>query len=110
MLLYRPDARVVDASGTKYARSAQAEAALASSAGAGRPPILARETKVPHQPIEATIVFELPANVQDPRLIVTEGWVVGRVIELGLIGDENSILHQRVYIALDTNDARTALR
>lgn len=110
MLLYRPDARVVDASGNKYERSADAEAALASNAQAVRPPVLAAETKVTHQPTAATIAFDLPANVQAPRLIVTEGWIVDKVIELGLINDENSIFHRRTYIALDSNDARTAMR
>ena len=110
MLLYRPDVRIVDASGTKYERSADAEAVLAYGIQAARPPILAAETKVTHQPTQATIAFDLPANVQGARLIVTEGWIVDKVIELGLINDENSIFHQRTYIALDSNDARTAMR
>jgi hypothetical protein len=101
MLLYRPNARIVDALGRTYSRSAEREAAIASS---GRPGVLGEETKVPHEPLKATIVFDLPANVQAPRLIVTEGWIVNRAIELGLINDENSIFHQRTYQALSPAD------
>ena len=104
MLLYHPDAEVIDAAGNRYRRSATAEAALPAT----RPPALGAETKVDHNPLQATIVFDLPANVQEPRLIVTEGWIVDRVIELGLINDENSIFHKRTYLALDASDSRTA--
>ena len=104
MLLYRPDARIVDAAGRKYDRSPEGEAALATD----RPPVLGAETSVGHKPVEATIVFDLPANVQDPRLMVSEGWIAARVIELGLINDENSIFHKRTLMALDGASERTA--
>ena len=105
MLLYRPEAAIEDASGRRYSRSAQAEAALASGT---RPAVLGAETKVSHDPLQATIVFDLPANVQSPRLMVTEGWILDRTIELGLLNDENSILHRRTYQALSAADSRTA--
>ncbi|MEO8192358.1 MAG: hypothetical protein ABI681_00815 [Gemmatimonadales bacterium] len=106
MLLYEPEFRIVDALGNEYARSAAAEAALAT--GAQRPGPLGPETKVTHQPIQATIAFDLPANVQRPRLLVSEGWILDRVIERGLINDENSILHKRTLLALDDSLDRTA--
>ena len=105
MLLYRPQAEIEDASGQRYSRSAPAEAALASG---GRPAVLGSETRVSHDPHRATIAFDLPKNVQSPRLIVTEGWILDRTIELGLLNDENSILHKRTYQALSTADSRTA--
>ena len=105
MLLYRPNARIVDASGRTYSRSREAEATLGSS---DRPAVLGEETKVSHAPQKATIVFDLPVNVQGPRLIVAEGWLVNRAIELGLIDDENSIFHRRTYQALSPSDARIA--
>jgi hypothetical protein len=105
MLLYRPVAKVVDASGNEYTRSAAAEAAL----GTSRAPVLGAETKVKHEPVMATMVFDLPANIQQPRLLVSEGWIVDRIIELGLIDDENSIFHKRELFAIDGN-TRTASR
>lgn len=108
MRLYQPRAEIVDASGNRYARSAAAEAALASS---GRPSVLSTETVVMHQqPVEATIAFDLPAGIQAPRLLVSEGWLVDKLIELALVDDENSFLHGRTYIALDPSSARTAAR
>ncbi len=103
MLLYRPVAKVVDASGTEYTRSTAAEAALDAS----RPPRLGTETRVKHEPITATLVFDLPANIQQPRLMVSEGWIVDRIIELALIDDENSIFHKGEFFAIDGN-TRTA--
>jgi hypothetical protein len=104
MLLYHPEAKLVDASGRAYSRSAAAESALPRE----RPPLLGAETTVTHDSAQATIVFDLPVNAADPRLIVTEGWLVDRVIELGLIDDENSIFHRRTYQALDIANPRIA--
>lgn len=105
MLLYKPDARIVDERGERYGRNAAAEAAIG---GGTRPAALGEETRVSHEPVHATIVFDLPLNVQQPRLLVSEGWIVGKLIELGLINDENSILHKRVYLALDGTSGTTA--
>ena len=105
MLLYRPDARIVDPSGHKYQRSAEAESLLD---GTSRPGALATETRVSHEPVDATVVFDLPANIQQPRLMVTEGWIVDRIIEFGLIADENSIFHRRALFAIDESASRTA--
>ena len=105
MLLYRPNAKIIDAFGKEYARSAAGEAALGDSI---RPAPLGTETRVTHTPIDATLVFDLPANIQQPRLQVSEGWIVDRIIELGLINDENSIFHKRSYFSIDSSLDRTA--
>ena len=105
MLLYRPDARIIDALGNEYRRSTAGEAALGNGA---RPGSLGVETKVTHNPVDATIVFDLPANIQQPRLQVSEGWMVDRILELGLIDDENSIFHRRSYFSIDKSPDRTA--
>lgn len=105
MLLYKPDARIVDAGGMRYVRNATAEAAIS---GGTRPAAFGEETRVSHEPVHATIVFDLPLNVQQPRLLVSEGWIVGKLIELGLINDENSIFHKRIYLALDGTSGTTA--
>lgn len=107
MLLYRPDAKIIDALGNEYSRSASGEAALV---GTHRPAVLGVETKVTHTPLDATIVFDLPANIQQPRLRVSEGWIVDRIIELGLINDENSIFHRRSFFSIDKSPERTASR
>lgn len=107
MLLYSPNAKVIDALGNEYSRSAAGEAALA---GSQRPAVLGVETKVPHTPMDATIVFDLPPNIQQPRLQVSEGWIVDRIIELGLINDENSIFHRRSFFSIDKSPERTASR
>jgi hypothetical protein len=98
MLLYQPRARIVDAFGNSYERSKTAEAALSPNE---RPPALGTETKVSHTPVDATLVFDLPANIQNPRMLVTEGWIVDRVLELALIADENSILHKRAFFEIE---------
>lgn len=105
MLLYRPDARIIDALGNEYTRSSAGEAALDRSE---RPGAIGAETKVTHTPVDATIVFDLPANIQQPRLQVSEGWIVDRIIELGLINDENSIFHKRSVFSIDGSPGRTA--
>jgi len=105
MMLYRPDAKIIDALGNEYSRSAAGEAALA---GSQRPAVLGAETRVTHTPIDATIVFDLPANIQQPRLQVSEGWIVYRIIELGLINDENSIFHRRSFFSIGKSPERTA--
>ena len=107
MMMYRPRVEIVDAAGIRYRRSTAAESAIA---GGRWPAPLALETRVPHKPVDATVVFDLPPDVRAPRLAISEGWIVDRIIELGLVNDENSILHKRTYIALDPNDLRAAMR
>lgn len=105
MLLYCPEAKIVDALGNEYHRSQAAEATLTQSGQAGS---LGAETKVTHDPVDASLVFDLPANVQNPRLVVTEGWIVDKVIEFGLIADENSIFHKKSSFSLEDAKGRTA--
>jgi hypothetical protein len=99
MTLYEPIAKVVDAVGNQYPRATAAERALGSASTSAKP--LPRETRVTHEPAYATLVFDLPADVRDPRLLVTDGWVIDRALEFVLINDENSIFHSRTLLALD---------
>ena len=107
MMMYRPRVEIVDAAGTRYRRSTAAESAFAAEK---RSSPLAVETRVPHKPVDATVVFDLPPDIRSPRLAISEGWIIDRVIELALVNDENSVLHKRTYIALDSNDFRAAMR
>lgn len=99
MTLYEPVAKVIDAFGNQYPRATNAERALSSASTTAKP--LPREMRVSHEPAYATLVFDLPADVRDPRLLVTDGWVIDRALEFVLINDENSIFHSRTLLALD---------
>ncbi|HSK74415.1 MAG TPA: hypothetical protein VK892_22130 [Pyrinomonadaceae bacterium] len=53
---------------------------------------------------EKEVVFDLPKDVNNPRLDIREGFGVDRVVELILIGDEDSILHKRNYFRLNPGE------
>jgi len=60
------------------------------------------ERKVPAGgSFEGEIVFDLPADIKNPRLDVAEGIGIDKVIESVLIGDEDSILHKRNCFKLE---------
>lgn len=60
------------------------------------------ERKVPAGgAFEDEIVFDLPANVEKPRLDISEGIGVDKVIEAILIDDEDSVLHKRNYFKIE---------
>jgi hypothetical protein len=84
--LYAPRARVNDATGRSWERSLAAERAL------GGPADLTREV-APGYAYTVELVFDLPVDVADPRLLVSETVMPDRLAELVLIGDEDSLLH-----------------
>jgi hypothetical protein len=87
------DAHVVDAEGQPYYRDMQAEEQLPT-----QPDF---EQKIsPSGSFEKQIVFDLPDNVQNPRLDIRDGYGIDHVIEAVLVGDEDSIFHKRNYFAL----------
>lgn len=60
------------------------------------------ERKVPAGgTFEDKVVFDLPADIKNPRLDAAEGIGIDKIIESVLIGDEDSILHKRVRFKLD---------
>ena len=88
------DAHVVDASGATYARDTEAESQL--------PPQPDFEKKIsPVESFEKEIVFDLPANVQNPLLDIREGYGIDHAIEAVLVDDEDSLLHKRNYFSLE---------
>ncbi len=94
---YHPVAVIVDDEGRTYERSADAEQLLVANRGGGSPfvqPVRAGNSYT------ADLVFDLPADVRDPRLFVTEGFWLKRALELFLIGDEDSLLHKRTTFRL----------
>jgi hypothetical protein len=92
------DAHVVDASNREYSRDTEAEAQL--------PPQPDFEKQIgPEESFEKEIVFDLPADVKEPRLDLREGIGIDSIIESFLIGDEDSIFHKRNYFKLsEQND------
>lgn len=92
----RPNPRavaVVDASGRRYAPSAAAARILDREEGPSTP------IDTPLRPGESYVtrlVFDLPAGIRDPRLLVTEA---GFPVQF-LIGDETSILHRKAWFSL----------
>lgn len=49
----------------------------------------------PEESFTTTVVFDVPDTVQTPRLFVTEGIWADHLLEFLLIGDEDSVLHER---------------
>jgi hypothetical protein len=61
----------------------------------------ANVTLNPGEVSRSELVFETPEPLQFPRLVVRQGPRLERLLETFLVGDADSILHQRVYLALD---------
>lgn len=87
------DAHVVDASSRTYIRDERAEEQL------GNQPSFDQKIS-PVESFEKEIVFDLSVDVQNPRLDISEGYGIDKVIEAVLVDDEDSILHRRVYFEL----------
>lgn len=86
---------IVDAHGTRYRRDLAAESNLPG----GRPEGIARPIAAGDS-YTVPVVFDLPRDIDTPRLLVAEGLGVDRVIEGVLIGDEDSYLHRKTLLAL----------
>jgi hypothetical protein len=103
--LDNPRAVVVDARGRVYQRSALGERALANAAG----PAIPLDQPIPgNSHFTTPVVFDLPTDVRAPKLLLTDGSPLARVIEQFLIGDEDSFLHKRTYHALTAGEAGVA--
>jgi hypothetical protein len=95
--LHTVDAHVVDAGSSTYARDIEGETEL--------PPQPDFDRKItPAETFEKQIVFDLPVNVENPRLDIREGYKgIDWFIESVLVDDEDSFLHKRDYFALAGN-------
>ena len=84
---------VVDDQGRKYSPSAAGGQALELSGGAGKPfPTPLR----PGESYTTVVVFDLPADARNPKLLINEGeWVTHLII-----GHENSPLHKQTRFQL----------
>jgi hypothetical protein len=92
--LHNPQFEVVDAQNKRFER-------VEDSTFSGNP----FERKVPAGgSFEGEVVFDLPSDVKNPRLDIAEGIGIDKVIELFLIGDEDSILHKRNLFKIETSN------
>jgi hypothetical protein len=93
-----PNARrivLVDASGRSYAPSPQGEAELVRLKH--EETVLRRPLR-PGQSFEKDLVFDVPKNVSGLRLLITED----DPETLLIIGHENSLLHRKIYLGLES--------
>jgi hypothetical protein len=91
--LHAPGFEVVDAQGRRFERVEDLTI-----------PGDSFEQKVPAGgAFEGEVVFDLPMDIQNPRLDIAEGVGVDKVIESVLIGDEDSIGHKRAFFKLEAS-------
>jgi hypothetical protein len=93
--LEHPEIVIVDAEGFRHERSLDAEQKLARAQLADlEQPVNAGDS------FSRTIVIDVPHDARDPRLHVTMGGRLDRVVELAVIGDEDALLHAHTLQAL----------
>jgi hypothetical protein len=95
--LKNPKATLVDDAGATYGRSLDAERVLAEAKGV--PVAFARSVSAGDS-YAKTLVFDVPSDVRAPKLLVTQGVALDRLIELFLIGDEDSLFHRKTVFAV----------
>ena len=95
--LGRPRFKVIDGAGQSYER---AEAAEGKLGGGASDDLLVRPVSAGDS-YKVRLVFDLPTNVAEPRLMVTDAAGVDRLLEGMLIGDDDSILHKPTTLALN---------
>ncbi|MGI9165738.1 MAG: hypothetical protein ACR2G5_05035 [Pyrinomonadaceae bacterium] len=86
-------ATVIDDQGREYAPSQDGQRVLSQSEGIGTP------LTTPLRPGESyttSLVFDLPAGVNNPTLLINEGETVTHLV----IGHENSLLHKKTRFQL----------
>jgi hypothetical protein len=96
------EAKVIDEQKRSFTRDTEAEARL------GAQPEF--ETRIgPRETFTKEIVFDLPADVKEPRLDIRDGYGIDTCIEAVLIGDEDSVFHKRNYFTLEAQTQRANL-
>lgn len=101
--LLEPKARVIGADGLYIERDTAAEAALPTADAA-----LDRDIDN-SEAITKEIVFDIPASVTRPRLLITEGYGIDKTIEHLLIGDEDSVFHAQTFFDLEVQPETTGV-
>ena len=96
--LVEPTPELIDEHGHIYRRVTDAENLLPTAQAQLGQDIKNKET------VEKEIVFDLPADVKDPRLDIRDGNAIDQAIDAVLIDNENSICHKRNYFKLEGQD------
>ena len=105
--LRNPKATLTDAYSATYTRSLKAERALAREENV--PMAFTRSVAAGHS-YTKTLVFDVPADVRTPKLLITTGIALDRFIELFLIGDEDSLFHRKTVTRKHYINARSCRR
>ncbi len=92
--LIEPKARVVMPNGERVQRDLAAESALPTAN------VNLDQDITNSRTIEKEIVFDVPADVVNPKLLITEGYGIDKTIEHVLVGDEDSIFHAQTFFEL----------
>lgn len=94
-----PIATVIDEQGRVYERFIEGEQALERSQGRVVP--FSQDVGPNYSSTYSKdLVFDLPTNLKNPRLLMIQGHWFERLIELFLIGDEDSLFHKRTLFRL----------
>ena len=101
--LLDPSIVVKDGSNEFYVRNEIAERLLPTAGVDLGQDIRGRET------VEKEIVFDLPADVKDPRLDIREGYRIDQAVEAVLVDDEDSLFHRRNYFKLQEQNDNAGL-
>lgn len=103
--LITPIVRVVDEKGKVFERSTEAETILEIVTGNSD----SLETKIGPEgdSIISEVVFDLPADMENPKLEINEGFWMNRAAEYFLIGDEDSMFHKKVKFSLEPQNSNS---
>ncbi len=91
------EATVTDAAGRTYERAVAVENALEGQRGT---PVLFEGRVAAGEGYAKILIFDMPADAPEPRLLVTALAPLERFVEFFLIGDEDSFLHKKTYFQL----------
>ncbi|HEY0406037.1 MAG TPA: hypothetical protein VGC89_09940 [Pyrinomonadaceae bacterium] len=92
---------VFDGDRQKYNLSTEGQRALELSGGGGTPIMTPLR---PGETYTTALVFDLPATVSNPSLLINEEWLPTRFI----VGHENSFWHGQTRFRLDAQEQQTA--
>lgn len=100
--LLEPKAELKDETGRTFTRNTEAENLLPTAQTQLNQDIKGKEI------IEKEIVFDVPAPSKDLKLLITEGYGIDKVVEAVLVGDEDSILHQKTVFKINPQNQTMA--
>lgn len=91
---------VIDKRGRQFSRNIDAERFLAKYELLNRPLDPFVDAIPPNSYTKRKVIFDLPLDIERPKLLFTEGNAIARLSELFLIGDDDSLFHKQRYFQL----------